>query len=531
MPKTVYLTTPLYYVNASPHIGHSYTTIAADALSRYHRLQGRSVFLLTGTDEHGQKIAQAAAKAGKDPQAFTDEVSERFRALWGPLNIRYDDYIRTTQPRHVDAVKQILTRLKESEKLHKESYEGWYCTPDETFWAEAELQHVDGKPACPTCQRPVEFVKEEGWHLPLEAERPWLKQFIEQHPDWIQPSTRYNELKSLLDQPLPKTLCITRPKSRISWGIEVPFDPSLVVYVWIDALFNYITVPGYPSDPQRFKTLWPADVHFIGKDILRHHALYWPILLRALDLSLPQHIVAHGHWKMGEQKMSKSLGNIIDPYVVMNEVLKGQPYASDVYRYFLLREIPFGGDGNFSDDALLKRLGADLANDLGNLVHRTCSMIKRYREGKVAIPPLGVLDVIGPANPRTLADAAEQLRGRVEHAMERIEFSEALAAIMEVVSQANQFIEAAAPWKLAKQPGAAARLDSVLGALAGAIRTIGALLEPFMPSVSPQITQQLGLTRGAAPSWADAAWPQAPLAAQIVEHPVLFPRFDAQQVA
>ena len=529
MPKTIYLTTPLYYVNASPHIGHSYTTIATDALARYYRLRGRDVFLLTGTDEHGQKIAQAAAKSGKDPQAFTDEVSERFRTLWGPLQIRYDDYIRTTQPRHVQAVQQIVARLKESGKLHQESYEGWYCTPDETFYAEAELQRVDGKPACPACGRPVEFVKEEGWHLPLEAERAWLKRYIDEHPDWIQPATRYNELKSLLEQPLPKTLCITRPKSRISWGIEVPFATDLVVYVWIDALFNYITVPGYPSDPKRFETLWPAEAHFIGKDILRHHALYWPILLHALDLPLPRRIVAHGHWKVGEQKMSKSLGNIIDPYVVMHELLKGQPYAADIYRYFLLREIPFGGNGSFSEDALLKRLGADLANDLGNLVNRTCSMIKRYREGRIAIPPVEAPNAAG--GPRLLARTVEALGAQVEQAMERIEFSDALAAIMHVVSQANQFIEAEAPWKLAKDPGAAAKLDAVLGALAGVIRTIGALIEPFMPSVGPAITSQLGLARSAAPAWTDAAWPTATLSVQIGEHPVLFPRVEAKPVA
>ncbi len=529
MPKTTYLTTPLYYVNAAPHIGHSYTTIAADALARYHRLRGEPVFLLTGTDEHGQKIAQAAAKAGKEPQAFTDEVSERFRSLWGRLSIRFDDYIRTTQPRHVQAVQQIVQRLKDTNQLTHSAYEGWYCTPDETFWTEAEAKkagarpgnsegRAGGDPVCPTCQRPVEFVREEGWHLPLEPHRAWLRGYVAAHPDWIQPAARYNELKSLLEQPLPESLSITRPKSRISWGIPVPFAPDQVVYVWIDALLNYITVAGYPGDPKRFAGLWPADIHFIGKDILRHHALYWPIMLHALGLpddQMPRRIIAHGHWKVGEQKMSKSLGNIIDPHVVMDQLLKGQPNGADIYRYFLLREIPFGQDGSFSEDALMKRFAADLANDLGNLVNRTCSMIDRYRGGKIPAPAAS-----DPLN-------AAAVHREVEAAMAGAEFSAALGAIMGLVTKANQFVETAAPWKLDKQPEAAAQLDQVLAALADALRIAAILLAPFLPSVAGEIWRQLGCTGEM--RFADAArWGLLPAWQALGPHPILFPRAEAK---
>ncbi|MBI4342968.1 MAG: methionine--tRNA ligase, partial [Candidatus Omnitrophica bacterium] len=330
MSKTVYLTTPLYYVNAAPHIGHSYTEVAADCLARYHRLAGERVFLLTGSDEHGQKIAQAAAAAGQPPQAFVDQTVAKFTALWKTLNISHDDFIRTTEPRHQTAVQAILKKLHDEGRLKQAAYQGWYCTPDETFWTEVELGRPEGAtgvPACPACQRPLESAKEEGWYLPLRQAQEWLVGFVKSHPDFVRPASRYNELASLLEQPLPEYLCITRPKSRVSWGIAVPFSQDHVVYVWFDALLNYITVPGYPADAARFQALWPADVHVIGKDILRHHALYWPIMLHALgfrDEQMPR-IFAHGWWKIGVQKMSKSLGNIVDPSVVVGVLLKDQP--------------------------------------------------------------------------------------------------------------------------------------------------------------------------------------------------------------
>ncbi|PIQ84050.1 MAG: methionine--tRNA ligase, partial [Candidatus Omnitrophica bacterium CG11_big_fil_rev_8_21_14_0_20_63_9] len=527
MPKPVYLTTPLYYVNAAPHIGHSYTEVVADCLARYHRAKGAEVFLLTGTDEHGQKIEQAAAAAGKTPQAFVDDVVQHFQKLWQLLNIQYDDFIRTTQPRHVQAVQQILTTLRDRGALTHASYQGWYCTPDETFWTEAELHQAPGQaaPLCPQCQRPLEPVKEEGWHLPLRAHQPWLKAYVESHPDFVWPESRYNELKALLEQPLPEFLSITRPKHRVAWGIQVPFDPDHVVYVWVDALLNYITVPGYRGeDPpsESFTRLWPARCHIIGKDILRHHALYWPILLHVLgfaDDQIPR-IVTHGWWKVGEQKMSKSLGNIVNPLVVIREVLKGQPYAADIYRYFLLREVPFGQDGAFSEEALLGRLNADLANDLGNLVNRTLSMLERYCHG--VIPAVATIGCAVEDEP--LQRTALQLSRRVELATEQFAFSNALEAVMQLVSQANQYVEAVTPWKLAKQPDQAKRLQMVLGALAEVVRIVAIVLEPFMPSVSGAIWRQLGC--GDRPRQLEdaARWGALPVGQRIGEHPVLFPK-------
>jgi len=520
MAKTIYLTTPLYYVNAAPHIGHSYTSVAADTLARYHRLKGEAVFLLTGTDEHGQKIAQAAAAAGKPPQAFADEVVERFRILWRMLNIHHDYFIRTTELRHQQAVQAIMTQLQGN--LKRATYQGWYCTPDETFWTQEELgAQSGGAPTCPSCQRPLEATKEEGWYLPLQAHQNWLKGFIAQHPSFIRPQTRYNELASLLEQPLPEYLCITRPKSRVSWGIPVPFSQDHVVYVWFDALLNYVTAPRFLSRQE----LWPADVHFIGKDILRHHAVYWPIMLHAMGLSddeMPKMIYAHGWWKIGEQKMSKSLGNIVDPTVVVGQVLKGQPYAADVYRYFLLREVPFGQDGSFSEEALVARLEADLANDLGNLVNRTLSMIERYSSGRipVATPPGCAVE------DEPLRQAAIGVPAAVDQAMAGLDFSTALAAIMDVVTQANQYVESQAPWNLAKA-AQTARLHTVLHILAEVLRVVAISLQPFMPSVAAAIWEQLGCG-GAPQRLADAArWPGIPSGQSLGPRCVLFPRTES----
>ncbi|MBI4003922.1 MAG: methionine--tRNA ligase [Candidatus Omnitrophica bacterium] len=521
MPKTIYITTPLYYVNAAPHIGHSYTSVAADCLARYHRLRGEEVFLLTGTDEHGQKIAQAAAAAGKAPQAFADEVVERFRELWSLLGIRYDYFIRTTEPRHEQAVREVLTQLRGT--LKQATYQGWYCTPDETFWTQEELGHQSGSsPTCPSCQRPLEPTNEEGWYLPLRANQRWLQAFVAEHPTFVQPETRYNELNSLLEQPLPEYLCITRPKSRVSWGIAAPFSPNHVVYVWFDALLNYITVPKFLG---RAQELWPADVHFIGKDILRHHAVYWPIMLHEMGLSdaqMPRRIFAHGWWKIGEQKMSKSLGNIVDPTIVVTQLLKDQPYAADVYRYFLLREVPFGQDGLFSEEALVKRLTTDLGNDLGNLVNRTLSMIDRYCASRL---PLAA----GPGcavDDESLRSLATAVPAALEQALSELNFSSALETIMRLVTEANQYIESQAPWSLAKA-GHTARLHGVLHVLAEVLRIVAIVLQPFMPSVSAAIWQQLGL-EGVPQRLSDAArWPGISDSRALAAHPVLFPRMEA----
>ena len=529
MAKTFYITTPLYYVNASPHIGHSYTNIAADCMARFHRLKGEDVFLLTGTDEHGQKITQAAEEAGETPQRFVDEVVKQFTALWKILHISHDDFIRTTQPRHVNAVQAILTKLHEEGKLKRAAYSGWYCTPEETFWTEAELPHDSGgSPTCPSCERSLETVKEEGWHLPLRSAQPWLRALAASYPTFVRPGSRYNELMGLLERPLPETLCITRPRKRVAWGIPVPFDPESVTYVWFDALLNYITAPGYVADAKRFATLWPADIQFIGKDILRHHAVYWPIMLHALGLPddlMPQTIFAHGWWKVGEQKMSKSLGNIIDPSVMIGVVLKDQPYAADVYRYFLLREVPFGQDGHFSEDAVMTRLHTDLANDLGNLVNRTLSMIQRYCEGKIP-------SADGPgsaADDEPLRRTAIGLAQALDEAMARVEFSTALEAIMRLVSQANRYIEAQAPWNLAKM-GQNKRLHGVLNLLCEILRVVAITLEPFMPMVSDAIWDYLGCGKAKRRLEDVRRWPGLTVGQPIMKTPpVLFPRTEGSK--
>ncbi len=527
MTKAFYLTTPLYYVNAAPHIGHSYTNIAADCLARYHRLRGDDVFFLTGTDEHGQKIEQAAKAAGLEPQAFVDGVVKQFESLWKLLNISNDDFIRTTQPRHIRVVQECLRRLQD--KLVHKTYTGWYCTPDETYWTDDELQKLGlgANPLCPTCSRPLEYVTEDGWHLPLRGKnQDWLHRFLKAHPGFVQPSTRYNEVMSLLEQPLPEYLSITRPRQRVGWGIEVPFSPQHVTYVWVDALLNYISAVGYLEQPELFQRRWPVDVHFIGKDILRHHTLYWPILLHAMgfaDDAMPRLVFAHGWWKVGEQKMSKSLGNIVDPVAVVTQMLADQPFAADVYRYFLLRDVPFGQDGVFSEEALTGRLHADLGNDLGNLVHRTLSMIERYCQGHIpSSPSVDNLDVVG--GQRALADAATGLVPILSAAMERIDFSSALEEVFRVVSQANQYVEIAAPWKMAKNVQAAKQLPQVLAVLAETVRIMAIALDPFMPSVAQSIWEQLGMA--AAPRrLADVAtWPGIRAGQRVGERRVLFPR-------
>ena len=524
MAKPFYITTPLYYVNAAPHIGHSYTEIAADCLARYHRLKGEEVFFLTGTDEHGQKIEQAAAAAGKTPQAFVDGVVERFKELWRLLGISYDDFIRTTEERHQRVVQACLARLQDDQQLVRETYQGWYCTPCETFWTKDELAAAGGgSVTCPSCQRPLEAVKEEGWYLPLRQAQDWLRGFLRSHQTFVQPPTRFNEIQSLLDRPLPEYLCITRPRQRVGWGIAVPFSEQHVTYVWFDALLNYISAVGYGQDQGRFATHWPADVHVIGKDILRHHAVYWPIILHALGFSdeqMPRRLFAHGWWKVGEQKMSKSLGNIVDPHVVIRELLTSQPYAADVYRYFLLRDVPFGQDGVFSEEAILARLSADLANDLGNLVHRSLSMIERYNQGRV--PGSAFLN----QQDNAIIEKAEATVHQVESAMERLAFAQALEAIMQLVSKTNAYVEVAAPWKLVKQSEQATRLGAVLCVLAEVVRIVAILLEPFMPSVSDAIWRQLGL--GASPRRVvDAArWPGLKSGQPLGERHVLFPRIE-----
>ncbi len=471
-----YLTTPLYYVNAKPHLGHAYTTIVADCLARASRQRGKEVFLLTGTDEHGEKVAQAARENGLEPQAFVDQTSELFKGLWARLGISYDHFIRTTDPAHRSTVQEALRRLEKQGALQRGTYTFWYCLPCETSWAAGDFPHPTQK-VCPTCKRAVEEVTEEDFFLNLEAHRPWLKRHILEHPDFIQPQGRCNEVLALLEEPLPQ-LCITRPQERVSWGIEVPFSPAHVTYVWFDALLNYITALGWPEG-KRFQELWveTGAIHLVGKDILRHHALYWPIILHALGVALPKKIFAHGWWLIKGEKMSKSKGNIVDPRDVV------EAYGLDGFRYFLLREVPFGEDGIFSEEALRGRINADLANDLGNLVYRTLTMLEKHTQG--GVPP-------GKLDPAVKAEISE-CQKKVSEGLERLAPNEALRALWVLINKSNLRIERSQPWTLARE-GKRQALEELLYGLAEVLRALALLLWPFLPTTAESILKQLGLT-------------------------------------
>lgn len=474
-----YLTTPLYYVNAEPHIGHSYTNIAADVLARYKRMQGFDVYFLTGTDEHGQKIERASREAGfDDVKAFCDSIVNKFIDLWELLNISYDDFIRTTESRHEEVVKRILQILYEKGEVYEAKYEGWYCTPCETFWSKSQVEEG----LCPDCRRPLEYISERNYFLRVSKYRDWLRSYLKEHPNFILPQTRFNEIYSFLEGPL-NDLCISRPKERLSWGIPMPFSEGHVTYVWFDALLNYITAPGYLRDPTKFKMLWPADVHFIGKDILRYHAVYWPIMLHMLGLEPPKMIFAHGWWLVQREgvadKMSKSKGNIVDP----RELVRS--YSTDALRYFLLREIPFGLDGNFSESALVGRINSDLANDFGNLIYRTFNMLIKYYDGTI---PDSAKAKESPDE--VFRSVAKELNEKVDKEMQRLNFQAALIQIWELIRRANKYIEDKAPWRLYKEDRQA--LDYVMYTLSEVIRIVLIALSPFIPNACQKAWGYLG---------------------------------------
>lgn len=477
--KTFYITTPIYYVNDVPHIGHAYTTIAADVLARYKRLRGYETFFLTGTDEHGQKVQQAAARQGMDPQMHADRMVVAFKELWKRLTISNNDFVRTTEERHKRVVQDVLRELQERNVLYQASYEGWYCLPDERFWTDEEV--VDGK--CPECGRPVEHISESNYFFKMSAYQDRLKQHIRKHPGFIQPVGRRNEVMGFLERPL-EDLCISRPRARLSWGIPFPFDPDYVTYVWVDALVNYISVPGYGSDERRFKKWWPADVHLVGKDILTTHAVYWSTLLMALGLELPKTLFAHGWWTVDGEKMSKSRGNVVDPNAMAAE------YGTDAFRYFLLREVPFGQDGDFSKPAVTTRYNSELANDLGNLFSRTLTMIERYSNSMVPKPhPKAVR-----SNDRRMTALAKGLYKSVGQEMDRFAFHRALRETWTLVDFANRYVEQNAPWDLAKDPRNRARLDTVLYHLAETLRILAIYLSPFMPMTAQRMAAEIGST-------------------------------------
>lgn len=514
--RTYYVTTPIYYANDDLHIGHAYSTVAADALARFHRLRGVRTFFLTGTDEHGAKVEGRAKAVGKEPQEYVDEVVSRILALWKRLKISYDDFIRTTEPRHERVVQAILRRYYEQGDIYKSEYEGWYCTPCETFWLERNL--VEGKCPNPDCRREVQLLKEESYFFRLSKYQDRLLRHIEENPDFIQPPSRRNEMLSFIRQGL-EDLCVSR--TTFDWGIPVPFDPRHVVYVWVDALTNYISAIGYLSDdPQRaelFRDFWPADLHIVGKEIVRFHTVIWPILLMALDLPLPKRVFGHGWLVLESGKMSKSRGNVVDPHVLMDK------YGVDAVRYFLLREIPFGADGRYSEAALVERTNADLANDLGNLLNRTLTMVEKYCDGVVPAPS-------PEADDHALGNLVREVIPEVEGAMEALQIPAALEAVWRLVALGNRYIEETAPWNLAKDPAGRARLDTVLYNLLEALRAVGALLVPFLPETPARIWTQLGLDADPAGAGWDgiARWGQLPPGTRVRKGAPLFPRIDAE---
>ena len=475
--KKFYITTPIYYVNDVPHIGHAYTTIAADVAARFKRLEGYEVFFLTGTDEHGQKVQQAAQNLKVAPQQHVDKLHQRFKELWVKLNISNSDFIRTTEERHKVLVCNILQTLFDKDEIYRDSYEGWYCTPCERFWTEKDLQEGD----CPECRRKVEKIKEHNYFFRMGKYQEWLVDKIKSDPHFILPASRRNEVLGFLEKPL-EDLCISRPKSRLPWGIPLPFDEEYVTYVWFDALINYISIHG-SLDEIRASGYWPANHNMVGKDILTTHAVYWSTMLKAIGLEPPKNIFAHGWWTVNGQKMSKSLHNVVEP----NEL--ADQFGVDVIRYFLLREVPFGLDGDFSHKALIGRLNSDLANNLGNLLNRTVNMMKKYFDGTIPTPATpGDEDSALEGKAREVVDEVRKL-------YDELAFNKILQKIWELVDTTNQYIDKTGPWNLAKTDEGKERLKTVMYNAAESLRILGVLLFPFMPKSCESLMLQLGVKK------------------------------------
>jgi len=505
MKPAFYVTTPIYYVNDVPHIGHAYTTLAADVLARYKRLKGFDVFFLTGTDEHGQKVEKAANAAGETPLELADRVMKRFQALWDKLNISNTDFIRTTQERHKKGVATLFERVLEKGDIYLGEYEDWYCTPCETFWTETQL--IDFK--CPDCNRPTEKLKEESYFFRMSKYQDQLLAYIEANPDFIQPKSRKNEILSFIKEGL-RDLSVSR--TTFQWGIPVPGNDKHVVYVWFDALANYITALGYPDESGNFGKFWPADVQLIGKDILRFHAVYWPTFLMAAELPIPKRLFAHGWWTVEGQKMSKSLQNVVEPNMLIDK------YGADAVRYFLLREVPFGLDGDFSHTALIHRINSDLANDLGNLLNRSTAMLGKYFEG--VLPEPGAETALDAAYREKTSAMVQQ----VDTLLEDLAFSKTLQAIWEVISAGNKYIDETAPWTLAKDPAQKERLGTVMYYMLESQRIVYFLLSAFMPKTSEKGLGYLGWT--AAPDDQGLAWGGLKAGTVITKAEALFPRID-----
>ncbi len=511
--SSFYITTPIYYPSNKLHVGNSYTTVAADALARFKRLTGYKVWFLTGTDEHGQKIQRQAESAGKEPLVFVDEIVAWIKELWLELDIQYDDFIRTTELRHKEKVARIFTHFHEQGDIYKGKYEGWYCTPCEAYWTERQLQEG----ACPDCGREVELIAEEAYFFRMSKYAKRLLEHIEAHPEFIQPPSRKNEMVNNFLKPGLEDLCVSR--TSFDWGIPVPFDPKHVIYVWLDALSNYITALGYGEEGSNYEVFWPADVQLIGKDILRFHTIYWPIFLMALGQPLPKTVFGHGWLMLQEGKMSKSKGNVIDP-----RVLAGR-YSSDALRYFLLREIPFGQDGIFSLENFINRINTDLANDLGNLVSRTLTMAERYFAGVLQEP----LTENGEGD-LELRSLALQTPLVIEPLMDELKISDALAELWKLVRRSNKYIDENAPWELAKDSMKSDRLGTVIYNLIESIRFIAVMLQPFMPRTPENIWTQIGIIDSAElKSWASLKeWGLLKPGSTVARGEDLFPRLNLQ---